>query len=147
MTSLRVSRRLIFAVPFLAASGAALRRAEAGEGDFYAFLSGVRRDAATEGVRASTIEVALRNAEYLPHVIELDRKQPERTMTFGEYLDKVVTSQRMDGARHQLAENRILLDGIWRRFNVEPRFVVALWPRRSPRWPMTDAAARISEAS
>src|SRR6202040_2649341 len=35
--------------------------------------------------------------------------------------------QRMDGARYQLAENRMLLDGIWRRFNVEPRFVVALW--------------------
>ena len=33
----------------------------------------------------------------------------------------------MDGARHQLAENRVLLDGIWRRYNVEPRFIVALW--------------------
>ena len=30
-------------------------------------------------------------------------------------------------ARRQLAENRMLLDGIWRRFNVEPRFIVALW--------------------
>src|SRR5271168_261519 len=127
MTSLRVSRRLIFWVPFIAASGVAVRRAGAGEGDFYAFLSGVRRDAAAQGVRASTIELALRNTQYLPHVIELDRKQPERTMTFGEYLEKVVTSQRMEGARSQLAENRMLLDGIWRRFNVEPRFVVALW--------------------
>jgi membrane-bound lytic murein transglycosylase B len=127
MTSLRVSRRLILTVPFIAASGVAARSAGAGEGDFYAFLSGVRRDAAAQGIRAATVEVALRNTQYLPHVIELDRKQPERTMTFGEYLEKVVTSQRMDGARTQLAENRTLLDGIWRRFNVEPRFVVALW--------------------
>src|ERR1700740_2096650 len=127
MTSLRLSRWLIFGVPFLAASGFIMRQAGAGEGDCYAFLSGVRRDAAAQGVRASTVEVALRNTQYLPHVIELDRKQPERTMTFGEYLEKVVTSQRMDGARTQLAENRMLLDGIWRRFNVEPRFVVALW--------------------
>src|SRR5262252_1517285 len=126
MASLRVSRRLLFTLPLLAASGAALQAA-AGEGDFSAFLSGVRRDAAAQGIRGSTIEVALRRAEYLPHVIELDRKQPERTLTFGEYLDKVVTSQRMDGARRELAENRVLLDGIWRRFNVEPRFVVALW--------------------
>ena len=87
----------------------------------------MRRDAAAQGIRASTIDAALRNAQFLPQVIELDRKQPERTMTFGEYLDKVVTAQRMDGARHQLAENRTLLDGVWRRFNVEPRFVVALW--------------------
>src|SRR6267154_4625630 len=105
MTSLRVSRRLVFGVPFIALSGLAMQRAGAAEGDFSAFLSGLRRDAAAQGVRASTIEVALRNAQYLPHVIELDRKQPERTMTFAEYLDKVVTAQRMDGARHQLADN------------------------------------------
>jgi len=127
MASLRISRRFVFTAPFLAASVGRLRQAGAGVSDFSTFLSGMRRDAAAHGVRPSTIDLALRNAQYLPHVIELDRKQPERTLTFSEYLDKVVTSQRMDGARHQLAENRVLLDGIWRRFNVEPRFVVALW--------------------
>src|SRR5215470_11243071 len=118
MTSTRLSRRLLFAAPFLTAAGAAMRPLCAAEGDFYSFLAGLRRDAAAQGIRPSTIDVALRNTQYLPHVIELDRKQPERTMTFSEYLDKVVTEQRMDGARHQLAENRVLLDGIWRRFNV-----------------------------
>lgn len=127
MAPVRLSRRLILTVPFLTIAGVAGRPAEAAEGDFYAFLAGVRRDAAARGVRISTIDVALRNAQFLPHVVELDRKQPERQMTFGEYLDKVVTSQRMDGARRQLADNRVLLDGIWRRFSVEPRFIVALW--------------------
>jgi membrane-bound lytic murein transglycosylase B len=122
-----VSRRAIFAVPFLAASGAAGSAAAALEGDFYAFLSTVRRDAAAQGIRPSTIERALRNAEFLEHVIELDRKQPERQLTFAEYLEKVVTAERMDNARRHLAENRVLLDGIWRRYNVEPRFIVALW--------------------
>ncbi len=127
MASLRVSRRLVVTVPLLAASGMVVRGATAAESDFSAFLSGVRREAAGQGIRASTIDVALRNAQFLPHVIELDRKQPERQLTFGEYLDKVVTTQRMDSARRQLADNRVLLDGIWRRFNVEPRFIVALW--------------------
>jgi membrane-bound lytic murein transglycosylase B len=128
MASLGVSRRLILAVPFLAASGAAATRStHAAEADFYAFLSGVRREAAAQGVRASTLELALRSAQFLSHVIELDRKQPERVLTFGEYLDKVVSPQRMDNARRELVDNRVLLDGIWRRFNVEPRFIVALW--------------------
>jgi membrane-bound lytic murein transglycosylase B len=127
MTRVRVSRRLIFALPLLVASGVALRGTRAAEGDFYAFLSGVRRDAGAQGIRTSTIEMALRNAQFLPHVIELDRKQPERVMTFGEYLDKVVSPQRTESARRELADNRVLLDGIWRRFNVEPRFIVALW--------------------
>ena len=117
----------MFAVPFLAAAGTAERASAALEGDFYAFLSIVRREAAAQGVRASTVEQALRSAEFLPHVIELDRKQPESQLTFAEYLQKVVTEQRMEGARQHLAENRILLNGIWRRFNVEPRFIVALW--------------------
>src|SRR5215813_8141034 len=36
MASLRVSRRFVFSAPFLAAVGAGLRQAEAGEGDFHA---------------------------------------------------------------------------------------------------------------
>jgi len=127
MTSQRVSRRAIFAVPLLAASGAAGSAVAALEGDFYGFLSAVRRDAAAQGIRASTIERALRNAEFLEHVIELDRKQPERQLTFAEYLEKVVTAERMDNARRHLAENRVLLDGIGRRYSVEPRIIVALW--------------------
>ena len=127
MAPLRVSRRVIFAVPLLATSGLAEHARAALEGDFYAFLSTVRRDAAAQGIRTSTIERALRNAEFLSHVIELDRKQPERQLTFGEYLEKVVTPQRIEDAREHLAENHALLDGIWRRYNVEPRFIVALW--------------------
>jgi membrane-bound lytic murein transglycosylase B len=127
MTTRRVSRRDIFVASLLAASGAARGARAALEGDFYAFLTGIRRDAAAQGIRAATIETALRNAEFLTHVIELDRKQPERQLTFAEYLDKVVTAERMDGARHQRVENRLLLDTVWRRYNVEPRFIVALW--------------------
>jgi membrane-bound lytic murein transglycosylase B len=127
MAFFRVSRRHVLAAPAVAAAGALIRSAAAAEPDFYAFLSAIRREAAAQGLRASTIEIALRGAEFLPHVIELDRKQPERQLTFGEYLEKVVTEQRMESARRQLADNRMLLEGVWRRFNVEPRFIVALW--------------------
>ena len=125
--SLRVSRRTVFAVPFLAAPGIAAGWAEAAEGDFYAFLAGVRREAAAQGIRAPTVDSALRVAQFLPHVIELDRKQPEQLMTFSEYLDKVVTPQRKEDARRELTANRSLLSGIWQRYGVEPPIIVALW--------------------
>jgi membrane-bound lytic murein transglycosylase B len=125
--TLRVSRRAVLAVPFLAAPSMAAGLAAAAESDFYQFLAAVRRDAAAQGVRAATAEVALRGAQFLPHVIELDRKQPEQVLTFSEYLDKVVTPQRKEDARRELAANRILLDAIWRRFGVEPPIIVALW--------------------
>jgi membrane-bound lytic murein transglycosylase B len=125
--TLRVSRRIMFAAPFLATTGAVEGLAEAAEGDFRTFLAGVRRDAIGRGVRASTVDLAFRDAQFLPHVIELDRKQPERVLTFTQYIAKVVTPQRKEDARHQLAENRVLLDAIWRRYGVEPSIIVALW--------------------
>ena len=125
--SVRVSRRNVCAVPLLAASGLVPGLARAAEGDFYSFLAGVRRDAAAQGIRTPTVDSALRSAQFLPHVVELDRKQPEQVLTFSDYLDKVVTPQRKEDARRELAANRPLLDGIWRRYGVEPPIVVALW--------------------
>jgi len=125
--TLRVSRRIMFAAPFVAATGAVEGQAEAAEGDFYTFLAGIRRDAIGRGIRASTIDLAFRNAQFLPHVIDLDRKQPERVLTFTQYIAKVVTPQRKEDARRQLAENRVLLDAVSRHYNVEPNIMVALW--------------------
>ncbi|MBV9825225.1 MAG: lytic murein transglycosylase [Alphaproteobacteria bacterium] len=101
--------------------------AMAAESDFNGFLAGVRRDAAAQGVRPATIEVAFRQIEYLPHVVELDQRQPEHKMTFSEYLAKAVTPQRLEDARQRLVDNWPLLQRVYQRFGVQPRFVVALW--------------------
>ncbi len=128
MTPDRVSRRLmIAAAALLAAPTAMVGRAKAAENGFAAFLYAVRRDAAAQGIGLSTVDSALRGAQYLPHVIELDQHQPERVLTFAEYLAKTVSPQRKENARRQLFDNRVLLGAIWRRWNVEPRIIVALW--------------------
>jgi membrane-bound lytic murein transglycosylase B len=101
--------------------------AKAAETDFRRFLAEVRREAIAHSIRPATVDPALRNAEYLPRVIELDRKQPERTMTFAGFIDKFVTPQRKDDARRALAENWPLLRQVHQRFAVQPRFIVALW--------------------
>ena len=128
MATRRFSRRMMLAAPLAAASGVFVgSSAKASEGDFYAFLYAVRREAAAQGVRLSTVDLALRSAQYLPHVIELDHHQPEQVLTFAQYLQKTVSPQRKENARRQLYDNRQLLDAVWRRYDVEPRFIVALW--------------------
>src|SRR5262245_12790708 len=127
MMSFRPSRRAMLAAASLVAVPLGGGRVLAAEGDFEAFLAGVRRDAAAQGVRPGTIDLAFRYVQFLPRVVELDRKQPERKFTFGEYLAKVVTQQRLDDARQKLAENQNLLQQVRQRYNVQPRFVVALW--------------------
>jgi peptidoglycan lytic transglycosylase B len=128
----RYSRRMLLSAPLLAAPAMlAGWPAAAAEGDFDSFLDLVRREAAAQGIRPSTVNLALRSAQYLPHVIELDRHQPEQVLTFTQYLQKTVSPQRIENARRQLFENRPLLDAVWRRYDVEPRFIVALWGMES----------------
>jgi membrane-bound lytic murein transglycosylase B len=127
MMPFRLSRRALLGAASLLAVPLGGRIAASAESDFSGFLAGVRRDASAQGIRATTIDVAFRNIQYLPHVIELDRKQPDRTMTFAEYVEKFVTPQRRDNARRELAENGALLDRVRQRFNVQPRFILSLW--------------------
>jgi len=127
MMPFRLSRRaLLAAAPLLTVPlGGGI--AAAAESDFSGFLAGVRRDASLQGIRPATIDIAFRSIQYLPHVVELDRRQPEQKMTFAEYLDKVVTQQRLEDGRRHLVDNWGLLQQVWQRFRVQPRFVAALW--------------------
>lgn len=127
MMPFRPSRRAVLAAAPLLAMPLGGGIAAAAESDFGNFLAGVRRDALAHGIRPATLDIAFRSIQFLPRVIELDRKQPEHKMTFAEYLDKVVTQQRLDDARRHLVENWSLLQQVHQRFNVQPRFIVTLW--------------------
>src|SRR5579863_10426364 len=127
MMPFRLSRRALLAAAPLLAVPLGGGTAAAAESDFSGFLAEMRREAVAHGIRPATIDIAFRYIQYLPHVVELDQRQPEHKMTFAEYLDKVVTQQRLDDARHHLDENWGMLQQVWQRFRVQPRFVVALW--------------------
>jgi membrane-bound lytic murein transglycosylase B len=101
--------------------------ASANEIDFSTWLDSLKREARQAGIRPATLERAFAGVQPIPRVIELDRKQPERTMTFQQYMERVVTQSRIAEARRRLEENRALLEPIGRAFGVPPRFIVALW--------------------
>jgi membrane-bound lytic murein transglycosylase B len=126
MMPFRMSRRALLAAPLLAMPLGG-GRAIAAEGDFNGFLAGLRRDALAQGIRSGTVDLAFRYIQFLPRVIELDQHQPDHKLTFAEFMTKVVTQQRLDDARRHLAENLPLLQRVQQRFNVQPRFIVALW--------------------
>ncbi len=115
MMPFRPSRRALLAsAPLLAIPLGGGIAAPAGS-DFNQFLAGVRRDAIARGIRPATIEAAFQQIAFLPRVVELDRKQPEHKMTFAEYFQKVVTTQRIDEARQKLVENWALLQQVWQQ--------------------------------
>ena len=94
---------------------------------FATFLGEVKAEAMDKGIRPATVDAAFANVVHIDRVIELDRKQPEFTLSFKEYLDRIVSPTRVAEGRRRLAENRELLAAIEKRYGVQPRFVVALW--------------------
>ena len=94
---------------------------------FQTWLDEVRREAAALGISAETIAGALGNVAPIPRVIELDRRQPEFTLTLEQYLAHVVSDRRVEDGRARLRADHALLRRIGAELGVQPRFIVALW--------------------
>ena len=95
---------------------------------FTDWLATLRAEATAQGIRAETVTTALPDTlSPIPRIIELDRKQPEFSLTFDQYLGRIVSEQRVLTARARLNENRALLNQIGQKYDVQPRFIVALW--------------------
>lgn len=106
---------------------AALAVPAAAEPAFDAWLEGVRKEARERGLKESTIESALSGISPIKRVVELDRRQPEFKLTLDRYLSRVVSKARIEKGRARLAEHRQLLEKVSAKYNVQPRFIVALW--------------------
>jgi len=94
---------------------------------FDSWLIDLRKEASSKGISEATLDAALTGIEPIPRVIELDRKQPEFTLTFAEYLNLVVPDSRKKRARDRFETHRSLLTTIGEKYGVQPRFIVALW--------------------
>ena len=94
---------------------------------FGQWLEALRAEAAGRGIGESTLAAALGGIKPIPRVIELDRKQPEFTMTFRQYMSRVASEARVEKGRRKLRENRALLAEVGRKYGVQPRFIVAFW--------------------
>ncbi len=95
--------------------------------DFQIWLEKLRVEAEDKGISQSVLDEALAGIQPIPRVIELDRRQPESTLTFTQYRDRVVPQSRIKKGRVKYQENRDLLEEIGGKIGVQPRFIVALW--------------------
>jgi len=105
------------ATPALAESGAS----------FAAFVAGVRRDAMRVGISAATLDRAFAGVHANQRVIDLDRHQPEFTLTWEQYRSRIVSDARVAQGRAMLARNRPLLDRVAARYGVPPGIIMGIW--------------------
>lgn len=111
----------------LALCGAMLPRRARGQPTFASWLDEVKLEAVARGIRASTVERALSDVSPQSRVLELDRRQPERRLTFAEYRNGVVSRARTERGRALLGTHGQLLRRTESRYGVPAGVVVALW--------------------
>ena len=116
---------VLLAVTFV--FGAMMPTSQAETEKFSVWVEGVRKEALARGVDKEILDVAFKNVKPIPRIIELDRKQPEFTLTFNQYLTRVASQVRIKKGKKKLAENREALEKVGKKFGVQPRFIVALW--------------------
>lgn len=121
---MRIISFFAFAGMFLAACSTA----DARDGmDLSRWVAGVKQEARAEGISPQLLDRAFRSFRPNPKIIELDQKQPESTLLFEDYLDRIVSETRIEEGRSKLREHRALLEKISRETGVEPQMIVALW--------------------
>jgi membrane-bound lytic murein transglycosylase B len=94
---------------------------------FDAWLSELVLEAHTRGFSDTLIDETLAGLEPLPRVIASDRAQAELNPGFNRYLSARVTPLMVRRAREQADRHRPVLSTIESEFNVQRRFLVAIW--------------------
>ena len=97
------------------------------QGSFDAFLADVKAEARRTGIRDATLQQAFAGVQPVPRVIELDRKQPEFTLTWPEYRARVLPEARLRAAAENFQRERALLDRVEARYGVDPHVIVGIW--------------------
>ena len=95
--------------------------------EFSVWIDNFKIRAEKSGISKTTIDETLNRVKLIPRIIELDRNQPEFTLTLSQYLRNVVSKKRIKKGISKIRENWELLETISNKYNVQPRFIVALW--------------------
>ena len=94
---------------------------------FFEWLENIKNIATKEGISEETIDLSFRDIVINERVLELDRSQPEFTLTLNEYLSNTTPKSRMLKGKKLYSEHKDLLLRIYNKYGVQPRFILALW--------------------
>ncbi len=94
---------------------------------FTAWLAGARQEALDQGISQATVDGVFLDINFIPKVIDFDRKQPEFSLTFAQYLEKVISKGRIKRGQKRISKHNGDLTKITGQYQVPARFIVALW--------------------
>lgn len=86
-----------------------------------------REEAKSQGISDALLDELFGHFAPIDKVIDLDRRQPESTRTFTQYIESTVPQFRIKEGRRLLAANRAQLQKISAEYGVPANVIVALW--------------------
>ncbi len=92
-----------------------------------AFREQLREQSLAAGISAATVESVFADLQFTPHVVKQDRNQPHKKLRHEDYLQKVITNDKIERARSRYREHAELLTALEQQYGVEGKFLVALW--------------------
>ena len=98
---------------------------------FSQWLIGFKQQALKAGVSKSTLDKELLGLTYNKKIVSLDRKQPEKTVTFQQYIKRRVSPRVVETGEKYIQENRNALLKVSRHYQVEPEIIAAIWGAES----------------
>ncbi len=99
----------------------------AGAESFEDFLAALRADAAAQGITQATFERAMAGLTPDPAVLAAMQREPEYGKPMSAYLASLVSPARIATGARKYAQWSATLQGIGKRFGVEPSILVAIW--------------------
>ena len=92
-----------------------------------AWVAAFRPRAEAAGITRSTLNMAFRNAGFLPGVVTRDRDQPETSYSLEDYLQIAASDERVAQGRAAFASRRSTLNALESRYGVPAEIICAIW--------------------
>ena len=94
---------------------------------FATLVAGVKAEARRAGIRQATLDRAFAGVRVNQKVIDLDQHQPEFTLTWEQYRDRLVSDARVARGRELYAQHRTLLAAVTARYHVPAGVIMGIW--------------------
>lgn len=94
---------------------------------FQSWLGIVRQEAIDLQIAPEAVDVTLRQATYLPRVIELDRKQPEFVTSFSAYVNRRINPRVVAKGKQMMQDYQGVLYVVEELYQIPREVLVAFW--------------------
>jgi membrane-bound lytic murein transglycosylase B len=98
---------------------------------FARWVAAFEDSARAAGVDDATLHLAFDDAHFVPRAVASDRSQPEFTRTVWDYLEMIVSPDRVQRGQQKLVENQAALADAQARYGVPAATIVAIWGMES----------------